>query len=172
MGTKRLSRLTAVDIMTLHGLMKDYVVRGDKVNGVQYADYIAGWDDERMASLAAESMGRPVTHVQVRNLRQSLFGLMRKKLPPQQPKLIPEPALTEQLVEARMKRLEATIEATIAELKDYQRDTRHALWAKYNELLAHVRALDAEWSTCRPASYKPGLPEIINDTKGTSDEPF
>jgi hypothetical protein len=164
MGTKRLSRLTAVDIMSLYALMKDLVVLGDKIDGVQYVDYKAGWDDDEVAQLAKEKMGRHVTHVQVRNLRQNLFGMMRKRLP-LQPKLIPEPGLA---LGARMK----AMEEAIAGLRDYQSNTRAALWGKFDELLdyvrqldSRVRALDAEWGTCRPAGYKPGLPEIINDTK-------
>src|SRR4051812_9337347 len=124
---KRLGRLTAVDIMSLHGLMKDLVVLGDKVDGVQYADYKAGWDDDGMARFATTKMGRPVSAIQVRNLRQALFGMMRDRAKPQ-PKLIPEPGLA---LGARMK----AMEEAIAGLRDYQSNTRAALWSKFDELL-------------------------------------
>jgi hypothetical protein len=158
--SKRLSRLSAIDVMNLHGLMKDYVVLGDKVDGVQYADYKAGWSDDKMARFAKERIGRPISHIQVRNLRQSLFGVMRDR---PQPKPIPELDAA-----GRLKVRIGALEVAIEELREYQRDTR----ANYNELLDYVRkldarvwALDAEWGSCRPAGYKPGLPGIINDTK-------
>jgi hypothetical protein len=162
MGKQRLSRLSAIDVMNLHGLMKDYVVLGDKVDGVQYADYKAGWSDDKIALLGKERIGRRVSQVQVRNLRQSLFGVMRPRAKPQ-PKPIPELDAA-----GRLKVRIGALEVAIEELKEYQRDTR----ANYNELLDYVRkldarvwALDVEWGSCRPAGYKPGLPGIINDTK-------
>src|SRR6478609_8891574 len=78
------THLTRNQVFCIYDLMKDYVELGDKISGVQYAVYkdkVRGADgtvermtDARMAEIAANRFGHPVTEIQIRKLRTDMFG--------------------------------------------------------------------------------------------------
>jgi hypothetical protein len=85
-GNKR-RHLSRDETIRLHALMKDYVELGDKINGVQYASYKApGMHDIRMAEIAQERLGFPVTPIQIRSMRVTMFGKVFRQKPERQEK--------------------------------------------------------------------------------------
>ena len=153
--------------------MKDYIEQKDKINGVQYAAYkdkvgradgtVDRMTDARMAEIASNRFGHPVTEIQIRKLRTDMFGQVYREKREKKPKL--QMDLNPVSMYNELLDLKGRVDGQLSFLTKL-RQRLDRMEENVHNITLYIKQLDEEWSTCRPPGYKPGLPEIVNDISG------